>query len=113
MSTFLFGPHSVEDALQAGRPVEVIYISEGRKKRELEKILSIAKDLDVKIEFVPLVFFKRFESGSKIPHQGIVAKTVDIKFLEFKEWIKNVDLSLAPVVVLVDHIEDPQNFGAI
>lgn len=113
MSTFLFGPHSVEDALQAGRPVEVIYISEGRKKRDLEKILSIAKDSGVKIEFVPSAFFKRFESGSKIPHQGIVAKTVDLKFHEFKEWINKIDLSLNPIALLLDHIEDPHNFGAI
>ena len=113
MSTYLFGPHAVEDALRAKRQIEVIYIAESRRKKDIEKLLSLAKELNIKVQFVPIVFFKQVASDQNIPHQGVAAKSKGIKIHEFKDWIVRVDINSNPIVVLVDHIEDPHNFGAI
>lgn len=113
MSTYLFGPHAVEDALLSKRPVEVIYVADSRKKKEIEKLLSLAKELRVEVQYVPISFFNKIKSDKSIPDQGVAAKCEEIKIRELKEWLGSVDLNSNPIVVIVDHIEDPHNFGAI
>ena len=113
MLTYLFGPHAVEDALRAKRPMDVIYVADSRRKKDIENILHLAKESGIKVQFVPLIFFKKLSSEQNIPHQGVAAKSAEIKIQEFKDWIAAVDIGSNPVVVLVDHLEDPHNFGAI
>ena len=45
-------------------------------------------------------------------HQGIILEVEDVKTYSLEDIIPNIDKEY-PLVVLLDHIEDPHNFGAI
>ena len=45
-------------------------------------------------------------------HQGIILEVEDINTYSFEEVIPNITKTY-PLVVILDHIEDPHNFGAI
>lgn len=45
-------------------------------------------------------------------HQGIILEVEDIKTYDLDDTISNIDKEY-PLVVILDHIEDPHNFGAI
>lgn len=113
MSTYLFGPHAVEDALRAKRPMDIIYVADSRRKKDIENILDLAKTLKIKVQFVPSHFFNKLSRENNIPHQGVAAKSSEVTVLGFKEWIGTLDMNANRVVIIVDHIEDPHNFGAI
>ena len=45
-------------------------------------------------------------------HQGIIIEVDDIKTYSFEEVIPSISKQY-PLIVILDHIEDPHNFGAI
>ena len=45
-------------------------------------------------------------------HQGIILEVEDVKTYTFDEVITNIDTEY-PLVVILDHLEDPHNLGAI
>ena len=45
-------------------------------------------------------------------HQGIILDVQDIKTYNLDEIIPNINKEY-PLVVILDHLEDPHNFGAI
>lgn len=45
-------------------------------------------------------------------HQGIILDIPDIKTYEYKEVVPNIK-NKYPLIIILDHIEDPHNFGAI
>jgi 23S rRNA (guanosine2251-2'-O)-methyltransferase len=46
-------------------------------------------------------------------HQGIIAQVKDYQTIGLNELLKRIEKVVNPILVLLDGIEDPQNFGAI
>ena len=113
METWVFGPHAVWEALQAGRSIEIVYIAEGKRGREVSQIIQKAKELGIPLQFPQPSFFKGFSREKQIPHQGVAAKARSVLFLSLEDWFDSLDLSQNPVVLLLDHLQDPHNVGAI
>ena len=67
------------------------------KKKNINPILLDMRDLD---------------KMCKGLHQGIILEVEDVKTYSLEDIIPNIDKEY-PLVVLLDHIEDPHNFGAI
>lgn len=68
-------------------------------------ILVDLKKLNIKIEFKEKYEMDKIVNGM---HQGIILEVNDFEYSEIDEMI--IDDSL---IVILDHIEDPHNFGAI
>lgn len=96
------GIHAVTAALNAGR-VKTLLIESSRKKR-LGEILD-ASDSSVKVQYVPDV---RVEAETTAP-QGVVALCRPVPTVAID------DLAAAdrPAIMVLDHLEDPHNVGAI
>lgn len=45
-------------------------------------------------------------------HQGIILEVEDLKTYDLEETLNNINKEY-PLIVILDHIEDPHNFGAI
>lgn len=103
----IYGINPVLEALRAGR-VTAIRIA-ARSDDRLTALVRIAEEKLVSITRVGSGELDRFASGAA--HQGVVADVREAKSVGVEDLI--VHAKGAPLVVVLDQIEDPQNVGAI
>jgi 23S rRNA (guanosine2251-2'-O)-methyltransferase len=104
--TWLEGRISVEAALLGeNRLVDTIYILEGRN-HSFKKVLHLAKAAKVPVKFEGNAFFAEQARGKS--HGGVLALVGSRKFLHLNELPIGENNSL---VVMLDGVEDPFNFG--
>jgi len=90
---------------------EIIILKDGRKEGSSE-IFDLAKERGVRVTLLPKDAITRISGTTS--HQGVAARIADFEYSS----LENI-LALAEsrgerlLVVLLDHIEDPQNLGAI
>ncbi len=97
------GRNSINEALKANQTLNKILIS--KSSGGFEKTISMAKEKGIRLEFVDRVVLDKLSKNN----QGIVAYTTDFNYSELDELIVDGDCLL----VVLDEIEDPHNFGAI
>lgn len=99
---YIYGRNSVLEALsQDKHPVKRLFIS---KKRGEEKIVRLALNRGIKILEVPDKVLRDLVGNQN--HQGFVA---DVDFI----YEPLDSLFELPVVLALDHIQDPHNLGAL
>ena len=81
------------------KKIEKIKIKDTSKDSRILDIISLSKKNNVEIIF---------EGIDRIEASFYPREMEDINFLE-----KNILLKQAPLIVILDHIQDPQNFGSI
>ena len=81
------------------KKIEKIKIKDTSKDPRILDIISLSKKNNVEIIF---------EGIERIEAFFYPREMEDINFLE-----KNILLKQAPLIVILDHIQDPQNFGSI
>jgi len=106
------GRNPVIEALKGTRKIEKILIQEGIRGGKIDEIIKTAKDRGIRVERISRT--KLDHMASSHSHQGIIA------FAEKKELVTPMDIvnhardrGEAPFIVILDQIQDPQNFGAI
>lgn len=103
----IFGRNPVREALRAKRVVNVL-ASESFSE---QSILDLIKLQSIQIKRVSnSELDKKCEGGS---HQGILAYIKPYEYLDLNELIKRSKKERIPVIVMLDRINDPHNFGAI
>ncbi len=109
----IFGVNPVLEAIKSGRRVDRVWLARSAGGAT-NRIKSAAKKANVPVSMVPKEEIDRRASGGV--HQGVVA-SVDPSDMEPVDVDAICDhaesLGEAPLVVLLDGIEDPQNLGAI
>ena len=103
---YIYGKNVAREKLHNNSKINKIYLSEKFNDRE---ILDLIRKNNIKVSFV-----KNYELDKKVEglHQGIVMEIDDVKTYNYDEIIPNVKKE-NPVIVMLDHLEDPHNFGAI
>ncbi|MDG5766107.1 23S rRNA (guanosine(2251)-2'-O)-methyltransferase RlmB [Balneolales bacterium ANBcel1] len=114
MSTenYIYGRNAVMEFLDS-RPEHVtkLYIKQqmqGRTARELEQLASAGR---VPVQRVPGK--KLFELVGAVNDQGVVAAISEAGYVELDDWLASVEPGTNPVLLALDEIDDPHNFGAI
>lgn len=69
-------------------------------------ILSLLENRNIKIEYISK---NEMDKMVKENHQGIILSVPDYSYVEIDEILDTEK----PFIVILDHIEDPHNFGAI
>ena len=103
----IFGRNAVMELLKSGRSVNKLFIAEGSRDGSIQKIFSLAKTAGVVVEFVKRDKLDKLCDGS---HQGVAALAAAINYSTLEEIL---ELNESPFIILLDELEDPQNFGAI
>lgn len=99
----VYGRNVARELLQKNEKVAKIILQEGFDDKELNSLIENSK---IKVEYRSKREIDHLANGV---HQGIILNIPDYKY-------KNIDDVLTDetsFVVLLDHIEDPHNFGAI
>ena len=103
----VFGIHPVLEALRARR-VAALRVADKDSARHRE-ILDLAQSEGVPVHRESA---ERLESRARgRVHQGVVAELVDAQSYGVADLVK--DAAAAPLIVVLDGIEDPHNLGAI
>jgi 23S rRNA (guanosine2251-2'-O)-methyltransferase len=101
------GKHSVLEALQSDIKVFQIYMSDSMQSKDSYEISVLASRLGVPVKRLTKdELMTRFSCDG---HQSVVGSIQDIPLVDFQQVIKNKPA----IVVVLDHIEDPFNLGAI
>ena len=102
----VYGKNVALAVLKENTKVNNIYLSNHFKEDEILRLIN-KKNIPYKI--IDSREMDKIESGL---HQGIIMDIEDIKTYDLEEIIPSINKENALVVIL-DHLEDPHNFGAI
>ena len=105
------GIHAVSEALVAGEPVRRVVVARHRERdAALRPLIEEAKRRGVAVEVKPEAWFRQFGNAR---HQHVAATMPAFAYVAFEEMRRRVAAKDDGLVVVVDHVEDPQNLGAI
>jgi len=108
----LFGIRPLLEAIRSGETIEKVIIQkdlQGDLFRELNQALKTVEKIPV--QMVPKEVLARL---SKQNHQGIIAYISPIKFVSVEKKVMELtDEGKKPFVLIMDHITDVKNFGAM
>ena len=103
---YIYGRNVVKEKLNTNDKINKAIISTKFKDQEL---INLIKNKQIKINFVDP---KILDSKVDGLHQGIILEIDDIKTYTLDEILPNLNKKYKTLVML-DHLEDPHNFGAI
>ncbi len=110
-SDVIVGRRAVAEALDAGVPIDKLLVSLSSIPDEISALMSKASHVGAEVHRV-----QRSELDSiaaTIPHQGIVAVARPFEYSSLGQIMQSCEGKKAALVVLLDHISDVGNFGAI
>ena len=108
----LYGLHSVEEAVKAGRRrLDHVLVARERHDERLERLVALCSDAGVSV---------RQESRDQLTllaqtpaHQGVVAMVKPQDFLTIEDLYAPAKDGAARLLLALDGVEDPQNLGAL
>lgn len=77
----------------------------------LDELLDMARARNVQWQIVAPEALDKISGGEK--HQGVVCRLTQSKTLDLDTFLKSIDPKEPALAVILDHIEDPHNLGAI
>ncbi len=100
---YVYGKNVALELVQNNKPINKVFISDGFNDKQ---VLNYLKNKNIVVKRL-----SKFDMDKKVTgvHQGIILEVPDYKYAQLEDVINN-DNSF---VVILDHIEDPHNFGAI
>lgn len=99
------------EALKSKRDINKIIIAEGSQKGQIQQIISLAKERNVLVQYVPK---KKIDQMTAENHQGVIAQVAAYKYAELDDLFLAAEKKQeAPFFLLLDEIEDPHNLGSI
>ena len=102
---YIFGKNVAKEKISSNEKINKIYLSDKFNDKE---IFELIKKKSIKYSVVPNKVLDTKVDGL---HQGIVIQVDDVEAKDFN-YIEQINKK-NPLVVMLDHLEDPHNFGAI
>ncbi len=111
-SLFIYGRHPVVDQLnREPEKIDKLYIRDTVAGGAAHEIIRLASEHRIPVLRVP--GRKLSDMVGAVNDQGFVAQITPVRYEEFDTWLETVDVALKPLVLVLDEIEDPHNFGAM
>ena len=104
---YIYGKNVVRETLKANDRIIKAYIYKKSKDKDLIQDIKLR---NIKIYFVEEKVLNKMVDGK---HQGFILEVSEVKTYTLDEIISSEKEENNPLVVLLDHLEDPHNFGAI
>ena len=108
------GPHAILEAIRAGRNIRRLYVSQDRNVRTgpVNELIAEAQQRRIFVRYTDKMEIARLSPVEN--HQGVVAIVEGKAGVELDELLLHLDtLSTPALVLVVDSLQDPQNFGVL
>ena len=108
------GPHAVLEAMRAGRAIRKLYISQDRSLRTgpVNDLVVEAQERRIFVNYLDKLDLSRLSPVEN--HQGVVAIFEGRAGVDLDELLVHLDATNdPPLVLIVDSLQDPQNFGVL
>ena len=102
---YIYGKNVAEEAIKNNKKIQKAYIYEHFTDRNL---ISAIQKSEICINFCTKMELDKLVKGN---HQGIILDIEDYEYYDEAEMFNNMPKN--PFIVILDHLEDPHNFGAI
>lgn len=102
----IYGKNVAYEKLTSRDKINKVYLS---NKFNDSKILNLIEEKKIPTKILDNASLDKICHGL---HQGIILEVEDVKTYSFEEVIPSITKAY-PLVVILDHIEDPHNLGAI
>lgn len=107
------GKNSVLEAFQSGKTIEKLFVKkQGNMPVEQQALIAQAKERGVRIEFMEKQAFEKLVQTNR--STSIAAQVTDFAYAELEDCFRLAQSrGEAPLLVLVDGVQDPHNLGSI
>ena len=95
---YIYGKNVATEYLKTKNKIKKIYLSKNFKD-------------DIDTNNIPVKYMEKYEMDKMVDglHQGIIVEVEDYKYADIADIINTPNA----LIVILDHLEDPHNFGAI
>ncbi len=100
---YIYGKNVAYESLESPKKIQKVFLEKDFKE---DKLLQKIKEKRVKIEYLPKKELDKKVNGL---HQGIILEVEDYEYAPLSSLLEKEE----PLLVILDHLEDPHNFGAI
>lgn len=106
------GRNAIFELLESKRRILRLYVLEGARPGDpLSRIVEAARSRGVRVDLVSRGVLDRMsERGA---HQGVVADVEPFRYSTLDDVLEAAEEEPSSLVVLLDHVTDPQNLGAV
>ncbi len=106
------GRNPVKEAMAGNRPVKELYVGDYVESSFQNEMALLAKASDVPMKLVSKT--RLHDLAGTAHHQGIVAKVAGFPYCSMADILDRAgQKGEKPFIIILDHLQDPQNFGAI
>ena len=102
---YIYGKNVAKEKINSGEKINKIYLGEKFNDKE---VIELIKKKKIKYNIVPNKYLDNRVDGM---HQGIILEVDDVETYDL-DYLKNIKKDNHTLLML-DHLEDPHNFGAI
>lgn len=108
----VIGRNAVTEALKSGRTVNRLLVAEHDTQGSIREIVNLARESGAVVETVPRSQIEAAAKGFR--HQGVLAYTSPVDYTPLEDILDAAQSrDGAPVLLLLDELEDPHNLGAV
>ena len=104
---YIYGKNVAKEKINRNEKINKIYLSDRFNDKD---IFDLIKRKKIKYTVVPS---KTLDNKVDGLHQGIILEIDDVKTYSLDEVLTKINNKKNPVLVMLDHLEDPHNLGAI
>ena len=107
----IFGIRAVAEAISAGKEVDKILIKKDLSGELATELFALIKGTDITVQRVPQ---EKLNSITRKNHQGVIAFISPINYQPVEEIVASLyEQGRVPFFLVLDHLTDVRNFGAI
>ncbi len=110
---YIYGRNAIiEQLMHNPKNLKRILIKSASKGALFEQIRALALQARIPVVTTDDKEIKKL-IGDEVVHQGVLALSKPFSYTNFEEWVQQVDVATQPTVLILDHIMDVSNLGAI
>jgi 23S rRNA (guanosine2251-2'-O)-methyltransferase len=108
---FIFGTRAVMEAISAGKDIERVLLQKKAESIGAQELFSLLRQKKIEFQFVPV---EKLNRVTRKNHQGVIAFISQVSYTPLEEIVTRAfESGKDPFILVLDHISDVRNFGAI